>query len=107
MTQKPKAPFVPAERHDTVRHEIVLSLVGETLSAREISGIVRIPEKEVYDHLEHIRKSLHEQRRALDIIPAECLKCGFVYAKRERLRKPGKCPVCRGSQIQEPLFTVR
>jgi len=106
MKIKPKAPFVPVERHDTVRKEIIAALEGRTLSAKEISGEVRISEKEVYDHLEHIRLTMTEKGRRLIINPAECGKCGFVFKKRERLKKPGRCPVCRAETIHEPLFSV-
>ena len=105
--QRPKDPHVPIERHETIRHEILSILVDQTLSAKDISGEVHIPEKDVYDHLEHIERSTHKTGHHLTIIPAECLKCGFVFKKRERLKKPGRCPVCRGEQIQEPLFSVK
>ena len=105
--QRPKDPHVPIERHETIRHEILSILVDQTLSAKDISGEVHIPEKDVYDHLEHIERSTHKTGHHLTIIPAECLKCGFVFKKRERLKKPGRCPVCKGEQIQEPLFSVK
>ncbi len=103
---KPKEPFVPAERQDTLRHEIIAILQGQTLSAKDISGGVHISEKDVYDHLAHIERSTHATGHHLTVTPAECLKCGFVFKKRVRLKKPGRCPVCKGEQIQEPLFTI-
>lgn len=106
MKRKEKEPFVPAERHGTVRREIISVLEGRTLSAKEISAEVRISEKEVYDHLEHIQRTLNKKDHHLAVFPAECTKCGFVFKKRERLKKPGKCPVCKGEKIQEPLFSV-
>ena len=103
---KPKEPAVPAERHDTIRHEILSLLKEQTVSAREISGQIGVSEKDVYGHLEHIERSAHHTGHHLKVIPAECTKCGFVFKKRERLRKPGRCPVCKGEKIQEPLFGV-
>ncbi len=106
MKKKSKEPFVPAERHETVRHEIAEVLKGRLLSPKEISSAVRISVKEVYDHLEHIRRSLIKRRHHLTMIPAECKKCGFIFKKRERLTKPGKCPVCRNESVEEPLFSL-
>jgi predicted Zn-ribbon and HTH transcriptional regulator len=106
MTTRPKKPAVPPERCDTLRHEIVALLRQGPLSARDISGEVRIPEKEVPEHLEHIRTALHKSGGLFRIIPAVCRKCGFIFQKRERLRKPGKCPVCQGEQIDPPLFAI-
>ncbi len=107
MGKKSKEPFIPDERHGTIRQEIVSALEGRTLSAKGISAEVRVSEKEVYEHLEHIHRTAHIKKQDLIVIPAECRKCGFVFRKRERLKKPGKCPVCRGELIQEPLFSIK
>ena len=107
MTKKDKKPFLPPERKDTLRHEIItLMKDSQSITAKDISAEVRIPEKEVYVHLEHIQKSLSKTGQHLQIEPAECLKCGFVFTKRDRLKTPGRCPVCHEEHIQEPLFSI-
>jgi len=106
MKTKPKQPFIPKMQQETLRHEIALLLQKETLSARDISGEVRISEKEVLEHLEHIRTALHKSGGRLHITPAVCRRCGFAFRKRERLAKPGRCPVCQGEQIEPPLFSL-
>lgn len=103
MRSRAKKPPIPPDRHDTVRQEIIALLAGETLTAKEISGEVGISEKEVLEHLEHVRIALHGR---LVVVPPLCLECGFSFRKRERLRKPGRCPVCRSERIVEPSFTV-
>lgn len=107
MKKGPKEPPLPSERHETIRREIMHMLQQGMRSAREISSEARIPEKDVYFHLEHIQKTAHKTDRHLHVQPAECLKCGFAFAKREKLKKPGRCPVCRSELIQEPLFTIK
>jgi predicted Zn-ribbon and HTH transcriptional regulator len=104
---KPKQPPVPSERPETLRQEIIFVLEGRTLSAKDISANVGIREKDVYEHLGHIQKSLGRKGPSLLVTPAECKKCGFVFKKRERLKKPSKCPICRGQSIHEPLFSIR
>ena len=106
MKQKKKEPLVPANRQETLRREIVSAIEGRALSAREISGIVRIPEKAVCDHISHIQRTVNKMGRRIVVIPAECKHCGFVFKKREKLKKPGKCPVCRAETIKEPLFSI-
>ena len=106
MKEQPKQPVTPHETHDTVRQEIIAELINGPASARDLSAAARIPEREVQDHLEHIRKSLATSDRHLVVMPAECKKCGFVFAKREKLKRPSKCPVCKGESIQEPLFAI-
>ncbi len=105
MTPRPRS--VPAERSETVRRAIRTFLQeGPPATAREISGAVHIPEKEVFGHLAHLERSLQREGRKLAVVPAECRSCGFVFRKRERLRKPGRCPVCRGTSVSEPLFSL-
>ena len=106
MKIKPKEPSIPQEKHDTFRQEIISVLTKRTLSAREISAEIGISEKEAVDHLGHIRIAVRKSRERLMIIPAECKKCGFKFKKRERLTKPGKCPICRHKHIQEPRFSI-
>ena len=107
IMKKTREPIVPPERKGTVRQEIIALLEeNPPVTAKNISAEVRIPEKEVYGHLEHIHKSLNKDGRHLHIIPAECLKCGFIFTKRDRPKTPGSCPVCHAEHIQEPLFSI-
>lgn len=104
MRVRPKQPSVPADRPDTLRREIAAVLSEESLTAREISERVGIQEKEVLEHLEHIKLARHG---GLAMEPALCMACGFSFRKRERLKGPGRCPVCRSEHIAEPRFFLR
>lgn len=106
MKEKPREPVTPPETHDTVRQGLIAELLERPSSARDLSASAGIPEREVSNHLEHIRKTISSSGRRLVVTPAECKKCGFVFAKREKLKRPGKCPVCKGESIREPLFSI-
>ncbi|KJR42716.1 ribbon transcriptional regulator [Candidatus Magnetoovum chiemensis] len=109
MTIK-KTDKAPPQRQETARQEIIalLQTQQDYLTAKDISGFVRISEKEVYDHLEHISHSLDKKTKGqgLTIKPAECSICGFVFKKREKLKKPGKCPICKNEKIAPPQFKI-
>jgi transcriptional regulator len=83
------------------------------ITFQEISTIIyvehnlHLSEKEVYIHLEHIRQSIHAGGGHLEVTPAECRSCGFVFSKRGQLTPPGKCPLCRSETIFAPLFAIR
>jgi predicted Zn-ribbon and HTH transcriptional regulator len=94
------------EETETTRRQIRSLLEEGPHTAREISSTVHRPEKEVESHLEHLRKSLHSEGRQLDRIPAECRGCGFLFRKRNRLKAPSRCPVCKGEAISDPSFLV-
>ena len=102
----PEKPIAPPDRKETVRRKI-LSLLSETpLTALQISARAGIPEKEVYAHLPHVKKTVGRLGERLLVTPAECNACGFTFRKRERPDKPGRCPLCRGESISPPLFAI-
>ena len=104
--KRPKEPAVPEERAATVRRQILSVLTEGPRSAREVSGEIGVSEKEVYGHLDHIRRSLLGSGRRLKVTPAQCRKCGYEFVSRQRLTRPGKCPVCRNEAIHPPAFEV-
>lgn len=85
----------------TLRQEIAKALKDKPRGLREISKIFRLGEKEVLEHLQHIARSAK-----LDIEPAFCQKCGFVFKKRERLNTPSRCPICRSEFISPPRYQL-
>jgi len=107
MKQKPRKPAIPRTEVETTRHAVIELLREHTLSAKELSAKIRMPEKEVCGHLEHIRRSIHATGEILEVSPAQCRRCGFLFTKRDRLTVPGKCPVCRHEAVAEPLFCIR
>ena len=90
----------------TVRQEIIDLLNAKSMTALEISQAVRVSEKDVYRHLAHIAKSVSGQGRKLAFTPCTCLACGFTFADRRRLTRPGRCPRCRESRIDHPVFRI-
>ena len=90
----------------TIRQQMATLLAAGWISARQLSGQLHIGEKEVYAHLAHLEKSAPRSGCKLAVKPAACRDCGFVFVKRERLTKPGKCPQCRGTFVEEPFFSL-
>lgn len=106
MINAPRKPTIPRTAQETLRQSVIALLAERELSAKEISMALGIAEKEVYVHLEHIRRSLQTAGGSLQVTPARCRTCDFVFAKRERLTPPGKCPVCRKEAIADPRFSI-
>lgn len=104
---KSTPPPRPEARFATHRQKLLDLLGKEPLSARELSAAVGLPEKEVYVHLEHLQRSLRRGPKRLVVTAPVCRKCGFSFAKRTRLNRPSRCPVCRAETISEALFAVR
>ncbi|MGO9614729.1 MAG: transcriptional regulator [Dissulfurispiraceae bacterium] len=107
MKNRNKNPFVPSERQETIRQQLIAILENHTVSIKELSAEVGVSTKDLYGHLEHIQKTFSQGEDRLVTTPAECRKCGFIFRKRDRLTKPGKCPVCRAESIREPFFSIK
>lgn len=85
---------------------MILLLSEGNCTARDLSQILGVREKEVYAHLVHIARSVVPLRQRLLVIPSKCLSCGYVFDTRKRFTKPGRCPICKGERIQEPIYRI-
>ncbi|GBC59904.1 transcriptional regulator [Desulfonema ishimotonii] len=90
----------------TARQQMTDLLTGDEYDARELSQQVRICEKEVYDHLVHIAKSLPRRKQKLRVTPPVCLSCGYRFRDRTRFTKPSRCPKCKSERIDSPRFEI-
>lgn len=91
----------------TLRKKMIELLEEEELDALELSGLLSIREKEVYEHLPHIAKSLAASGRKLVISPYQCLVCGYSFGKRDRFDRPGRCPKCKEGHIRMATYAIR
>ena len=96
----------PVDSKQTIRREIIDLLKADTLTVRDLSQAVSIPEKEVMDHLGHIARSISSLNKKLVVTPYKCLSCGFVFDQRTRFTKPGRCPSCKNSRIRTARYHI-
>ena len=96
----------PPERGATIREQLREALLAGPATARDLSGLVRVREKDVAEHLSHLSQSLARRGEHLEITPASCIACGFAFRSRERLSRPGACPRCRSTRIDPPVFRI-
>ena len=89
------------EREKTIRQEIIEQLLIRNFSAQELSKIVRVKEKEIKEHLEHLKLTFGKKFR---VVSSECLKCGYIFKERNKVKSPGKCPECRGTHISDQEY---
>jgi predicted Zn-ribbon and HTH transcriptional regulator len=76
--------------------------------ARTASSVARelgLRRRDIDDELRHVIRSAEAAGEHIEVVPARCKDCGFVFGA-DRLRKPGRCPECRGSRILEPLIRI-
>ena len=93
-------------RNETIRRRMISLLEQGPATALEISQAIRVSEKEVYEHLSHVGRSVAAKGGKLRIHPPECLKCGFVFSERKRFTPPGRCPGCRSTHLRKPAYEI-
>ena len=106
MAARKRTERQPRERGETIRQAILAALREHTLTARELSVMISIPEDSVAEHLEHLGRSLSRSGERLLIEPARCQACDFLFQARRRPSRPSRCPACKSERIAPPLFHV-
>src|SRR3954469_8340249 len=94
------------ERTRTMREAIREALLRGAATARELSERVSIREKDVAEHLEHLKISLRARGERLVVEPASRIACGYAFAQRARLTRPGSCAECGSTRIDPPAFRI-
>ncbi len=87
------------------RKALIDLLLDHPMTLYEIAKPLGLRPKDVEDDLRHLQKTLRHEAYRLVIQPAHCQRCGFVFGT-EHLHKPGKCPACKGTWIEEPRFEI-
>lgn len=92
----------------TKRQQIIELLKQGRWTSLELSAELHISERDVFDHLEHVKKTLGNRHGISGLIasPYACLSCGYVFKKRSRFDRPGRCPQCRQSHIRMAEFSL-
>ena len=75
------------------------------MSINEIARLLELRTREIEEDVRHLIKSLRHSSYRVVVTPAQCRKCGFIFSQ-DKLRKPGKCPNCHGTWIEEPMIYV-
>ncbi|ABL87656.1 conserved hypothetical protein [Pyrobaculum islandicum DSM 4184] len=95
---------------ETIRERLIKILLEskEPLTIHQLQSLAQTELKpnELYEELEHVRRTLKRMGYRLVIVPATCKKCGYQFTDREKLKKPSRCPRCKSERIEPPRFYV-
>ena len=87
------------------RKQLAEILTAYPVSVAQLASELDLTPRELEDDIRHLRKSLRRDHKHIVVTPARCRKCGFMF-REDKLRKPGKCPRCRGTWISDPLVHI-
>lgn len=91
----------------TARQHLMNLLTQGAWTARELSGQAHLSERLVEHHLSHIIRSLERNTsQQFRVDEPECQECGYGFRDRTRLKRPSRCPRCRGEAIRSPRFSI-
>jgi len=91
----------------TPRQRMIELLTGTRLATHQLAQMLGIPERQVEDHLEHVVKSVaNDKTRCFILEPSRCQDCEFVFRDRRRLTRPSRCPQCRSEDIAAPRYGI-
>ncbi len=91
----------------TTRAKLADALREGPASARDLSQMVGISERDVRSHLDHVRRSVERGGERFIVEPAHCKKCGFSFESRKKVGIPSRCPKCKAERIEPPQFSIR
>jgi predicted Zn-ribbon and HTH transcriptional regulator len=87
----------------TVRRQLIELLSGEARSVSSLARDLGMTRGDVEDSLRHALRSARAAGYQIDVLPARCKACGFVF-DAEKLSKPSRCPACKGTRLFEPMI---
>ena len=90
----------------TLRRQLIELLSEAPRSASSIAREMGLRRGDVEEDLRHALRSAVAAGRQIDVIPARCKDCGFVFDE-DRLTKPGRCPSCKGSRLFEAQISIK
>lgn len=94
------------DRSQSIRQAIIACLIEGPKTMRDMSKALGIMEKDIPGHLESIEKTLKNQNRHVICEPFRCMSCGYIFKDRKKYTRPGRCPKCRESHIENAVFHV-
>src|SRR5215831_4232110 len=89
----------------TLRRQLIEILSDAPRSVSAIAREMGLCRGDAEADLRHALRSAVAAGHEVEVIPARCKNCGFVFGDA-RLVKPGRCPSCRGSRLFEPQIRL-
>jgi predicted Zn-ribbon and HTH transcriptional regulator len=85
------------------RRQLIELLSREPRSVSSLARELGLTRGDVEDDLRHALRSAQAAGYGIEILPARCKSCDFVFGN-DKLRKPSRCPACKGTRLFEPMI---
>jgi predicted Zn-ribbon and HTH transcriptional regulator len=90
------------------RREKIVKLLTEhdNMTLQELADLVQVSVKTVVEDLNNVRKTIRHEGLRIEVRPASCIKCGYIFSGRSRISDPHKCPKCHAERINPQGFRI-
>jgi predicted Zn-ribbon and HTH transcriptional regulator len=85
------------------RRHLIDLLSYEPRSVSSLARELGMTRGDVEDDLRHALRSARAAGHHVEVIPARCKSCDFVFSE-DKLSKPSRCPQCKGTRLFEPMI---
>ncbi len=89
----------------TFRKQLIDLLSYEPRSVSSLAREMGMSRGDMADDLRHAIRSAHAQGHDIQVVPARCKSCDFVFGQ-DKLSKPSRCPACKGTRLFEPMIHI-
>jgi hypothetical protein len=89
----------------TLRRHLIDLLSREPRSASSIARELGMTRGDIENDLRHALRSARAAGHQVEVIPARCKQCDFVFGE-EKLSRPSRCPACKATRLYEPMIRI-
>ena len=89
----------------TFRKQLIDLLSYEPRSVSSLAREMGMSRGDMEDDLRHAIRSARAQGHRVEVVPARCKHCDFVFGD-DKLSKPSRCPACKATRLFEPMIHV-
>jgi predicted Zn-ribbon and HTH transcriptional regulator len=87
----------------TVRRRLIDLVSREPRSVSSLAHELGSRRRDLEDDLRHALRSALAAGYRIEVLPARCKTCGFVFDPA-KLAKPSRCPACKGTRVFEAMI---
>ena len=90
------------------RREQIVDLLSknENMTLQELADLTKVSVKTVAKDIDSVRKTIKYDNKRIEVQPATCLKCNYMFSGRGRISDPHKCPECHSERISPQKFRI-
>ncbi|MHA1970108.1 MAG: transcriptional regulator [Candidatus Hodarchaeales archaeon] len=90
------------------RREKIVELLSknEDMTLQEMADLTHSAVKTIANDLDSVRKTIKSENKRIEVNPATCMACNYIFSGRNRISDPSKCPECHSERISPQRFRI-